>query len=172
MKIFTFCTYSAIPSKPKEVMGRMNNNTPYMMSGVGSVIPVNWLPPENQNETVIDYYELVMSGPDNDRKTFKVPARTTLPYYLDVGNVPVGKYIINVTAVDVCVQRSDPLQIVYNKTENIFSLHTALEKQYHLLVAIILLIIVTLLSVFRQDILALVRYVKRCNKEEILKKIK
>ena len=70
---------------------------------------MNWLPPENQNETAIDYYELVLSGSTTNSTIFNVSADVSLPYMFVL---PKGDFTrASVTAVDMCGQRSEPAEI-------------------------------------------------------------
>lgn len=86
---------------------------------IGSVASLNWLPPENQNETVIDYYEITLNGSMADTyssTTFKVPIDTPLTYKFVL---PKGNFTMaSVTAVGVCGEESEQSQIALNVTSD------------------------------------------------------
>ena len=101
-------TCTATPDKPQNVTGNIQNTTSATGAG-NSVVTVDWLPPENQNDTAIDYYELTLNGSNSTSTTLKIDAAASLPYYL---NVTFDNYKVSVTAVDVCGQKSEPSEFV------------------------------------------------------------
>lgn len=87
--------------------GQIQNITATLDSTPGDdvIVSLTWLPPDNENETVIDYYEVVLSGLDMNSTTFKVPADAPFPYkfVLPAENFTTAR----VTVVDNCGQRSN-----------------------------------------------------------------
>jgi hypothetical protein len=86
-------------------------------TGIGSIASLNWNPPENHNETAIDFYELTLIGTPNSN-TFFYRATTqqtfSSKYVLSEGNYTA----VRITAVDVCEQRSEPSQIMLSNINN------------------------------------------------------
>ena len=104
------------PTRPTVVDGSIQ----CLVGLTEAVITLNWSPPQNHDRTNIDYYELTLIG-DADTKT------TTIVY--DVGAdsqqsfthtlvVSAGRNYItaNITAVDVCGQRSEPSHFALTTT--------------------------------------------------------
>ena len=95
--------HAAQPSIPRDITGKIQNISS-TFSNVRSIVSMNWLPPENENETDISYYETTLYGPDTTSTTFKVPTSASLPYVFVLSN---GNFITaNVSAVDMCDQSS------------------------------------------------------------------
>ena len=88
-----------------------NGNIQYLVGLTEAIITLNWSPPENHDRTAIDYYELTLIG-NADSST------TTIVYYVgaDTQQSFSHKIVVsdktymaaNITAVDVCGQRSEP----------------------------------------------------------------
>ena len=118
--------HTAEPSKPREVTGNVQNIQPVSETGAGSVVSMNWLPPENQNDTAIEYYNLTLYGSDI-KSTLKVPMDASLPYKVVL---PEGKFLVaNLTAVDMCGQRSEPAITMLKNTSESGNAIEDIEKQ-------------------------------------------
>lgn len=117
--------HAAIPSKPTKVTGTIQK-IQFSLTNISAIASVSWFPPANQDKTVIDYYELVLSTSDTKNTTFKVPADAFLSYHV---KVPEGKYSASVRAVDVCGQKSEFSQTVLNVTSAFLFLQTVDEAE-------------------------------------------
>lgn len=108
-----------MPSKTANIAGSIQHISGGSDVGLSAFASVDWLPPENQIETVIEHYELALSGSDtNLMTTFKVPASVSLPYYV---KVPKGNYTASVRAVDICGHKSELSQTVLNDTSDVYT---------------------------------------------------
>lgn len=94
--------HAATSSKPTKATGTIQK-IQFSPTNISVIASISWFPPANQDKTVIDYYELVLSE-SGTNTTFKVPADAFLPYHVIV---PEGKYSASVRAVDVCGQKSE-----------------------------------------------------------------
>ena len=105
----------ARPTKPHEVYGSIR----VIDNAILSVI--NWNSPPNKNETVIDYYDVMLiKNHSNNTNSVRVAASVPTPSYKYT--VLEGNYTaVSITAVDLCGQRSEPSQVklmvnIANKT--------------------------------------------------------
>ena len=88
--------------------------------GIGAIASLNWNPPENHNETAIDFYELTLIGTPNNSNTFFYRA-TTQQTFSSRYVLPEGNYsntAVKITAVDLCEQRSEPSQAMLSNINN------------------------------------------------------
>jgi hypothetical protein len=72
---------------------------------------LNWNPPENYNETVIDFYELTLIGTPISNTYFHRATTEQIfsfKYVLSEGNYTA----VRITVIDLCEQRSEPSQIM------------------------------------------------------------
>ena len=83
-------------------------------TATAAIASLNWSPPENHNETAIDFYELTLIGTPNN-STFLYKAAGTMAqqtfsskYVLSDGNYTA----VGITVVDLCEQRSESSQIM------------------------------------------------------------
>ena len=77
-------------------------------------VSAEWSPPENQNETVIDYYEVTLYfGSCNITETIACDTKVSLPCQFEILEQDYYNLIVvlNVTAVDQCGQRSEPVHL-------------------------------------------------------------
>ena len=101
--------YADQPKKP-------SNGTGSKIQCVESIVILNWSPPENYDRTTIDYYELTLiEAHSNNTTTVDVRAqadpRQSLSHILQV-NSESNYTSASILAVDVCGQRSEPLEFV------------------------------------------------------------
>ena len=81
---------------------------------IGGVAFVNWIPPTNENETVIDYYNVTLIG-SHTNNSMLIHKPTSAKTYLHRFEVSETNYsAVSVEAVDICGQSSEPLQSVLN----------------------------------------------------------
>ena len=122
---YYFCAFSAKPGQPRGTSGSIIHATldhddqsedSEMATGIVAIASLNWNPPENHNETAIDFYELMLIGTPNNntffyRATGNMAQQTfSFKYVLLEGNYTA----VRITVVDLCGQRSDPSQIMLN----------------------------------------------------------
>jgi hypothetical protein len=85
--------------------------------GSGAIASLNWNPPENHNETAIDFYELTLIGAPNINTFFY--RATTQQTFSSKLVLPEGNYTaVRITVVDLCEQRSEPSQIMLSNINN------------------------------------------------------
>lgn len=79
---------------------------------------MNWAPPVNQNETDIDYYEVTLIGSHTSNTTMieRLPSTQTATFSYNFGVSDTNYSAVNITAVDLCGQRSEPSQTMLNLT--------------------------------------------------------
>ena len=121
-----FCACTAKPGQPRGTSGSIiiihaildNDQSEDSESATGraAIASLNWNPPENHNETAIDFYELMLIGTPNNntflyRATGNMAQQTfSFKYVLLEGNYTA----VRITVVDLCEQRSEPSQIMLN----------------------------------------------------------
>ena len=106
------CT--AKPRQPRGTSGSIR--TILDQSGTAAIASVTWNPPENHNETAIDFYELTLIGaPDNNTFFYRANTQQTFSsqYVLSEGNYTAAA--VRITVVDLCEQRSESSQIMLSK---------------------------------------------------------
>ena len=112
--------HSAKPGQPRGTNGSIihaildndQSEDSETATGIAAIASLNWNPPENHNETAIDFYELMLIGTSNNniffyRATGKVTmAQQTFSfkYVLSEGNYTA----VRIRVVDLCEQRSEP----------------------------------------------------------------
>jgi hypothetical protein len=124
------CTHAAKPRQPRgtsgsiqKILGNDQSESSETGSGIAAIASLNWNPPENHNETAIDFYELTLIGaPNNNTFFYRATTQQTFSskYVLSEGNYTA----VRVTAVDLCEQRSDPSQIMLSNINNSVSIGT------------------------------------------------
>ena len=97
---------------PSEASGSIQ----YLVGLTEAIVTLNWSPPENHDRTAIDYYELTLIANADSNTT------TTIVYYVGTDSqqsishklvVSDRTYMAaNITAVDVCGQRSESSHFV------------------------------------------------------------
>ena len=96
-------------------------------TGIVAIASLNWNPPENHNETAIDFYELMLIGtPDNNTFFYRATGNMaqqafSFKYVLSEGNYTA----VRITVVDLCEQRSEPSQIMLSNIETIPNICTS-----------------------------------------------
>lgn len=78
---------------------------------------MTWLPPDNYNQTIIEYYSVILNDSDNHSTKFNVSTTASPSYYL-VSTKNFTK--VSVTVVDVCGQESEESQTVLNVTSDFY----------------------------------------------------
>ena len=98
-------TNAARPTKPNDVFGSIQ-----FIDNI-TLASINWIPPLNQNETIIDHYDVTLIG--NSVTSVSVAASLqTHPYKYNNVMLLEGNYsAASIEAVDLCGQRSEPLQV-------------------------------------------------------------
>ena len=127
---YYFCAFSAKPGQPRGTSGSIIHATldhddqsedSEMATGIAAIASLNWNPPENHNETAIDFYELMLIGTPNNntffyRATGNMAQQTfSFKYVLSEGNYTA----VRITIVDLCEQKSEPLQIMLSNIETV-----------------------------------------------------
>ena len=108
--------HTAKPRQPRGTSGNIQKFLDIESSetdtGIAAIASLNWNPPENHNETAIDFYELTLIGTPNLSNTFFYRATTqqtfSSKYVLSERNYTAAR----ITAVDSCEQRSESSQIM------------------------------------------------------------
>ena len=104
------------PTRPTVVDGSIQR----LVGLTEAVITLNWSPPENHDRTNIDYYELTLIG-DADTKTTTIvhdvgaDSQQSFTHTLVV-SADRNYIAVDITAVDVCGQRSEPSHFALNIT--------------------------------------------------------
>ena len=98
-------------------------------AGIGAIASVSWAPPENQNKTNIDYYNITLIG-SHTNYTVTLDRLTSLQTYLYSFGVSEANYsAVSVTAVDVCGQTSESLLNLTSSVEILSTLCTCQNSQ-------------------------------------------
>ena len=119
-----FCACTAKPGQPRgisgsilhAILGNDQSEDSKITTGISAIASLNWNPPENHNETAIDFYELMLVGTPNNNTFFYRATGTmaqqtfSFKYVLSEGNYTA----VRITVVDLCEQRSEPSQIMLN----------------------------------------------------------
>ncbi|MCG8626819.1 MAG: hypothetical protein MJE68_33060 [Proteobacteria bacterium] len=117
-----FCAFSAKPGQPRGTSGSIihvildndQSEDSEIVTRRAAIASLNWSPPENHNETAIDFYELMLVGTPNNntffyRATGNMAQQTfSFKYVLSEGNYTA----VRITVVDLCEQKSEPSQIM------------------------------------------------------------
>ena len=122
---YYFCAFSAKPGQPRGTSGSIIHATldhddqsedSEMATGIVAIASLNWNPPENHNETAIDFYELTLIGtPNNNTFFYRATGNMAQQTFSSEYVLPGGNYTaVRITAIDLCEQRSDPSQIMLN----------------------------------------------------------
>jgi hypothetical protein len=115
-----FCPCTAKPRQPRGTSGsiqafvdNIQSDSSETGTGIAAIASLNWNPPENHNETTIEFYELTLIGAPNIN-TFFYRATTqqtfSFKYVLSEGDYTAAR----ITAIDSCEQRSEPSQTMLN----------------------------------------------------------
>ena len=98
----------------------MDGSIQHLASLTEAVITLNWSPPENHDHTDIDYYELTLIGDANTDTTtivYDVGADSQQSFTHTLVVSADRNYIaVDITAVDVCGQRSEPSHFALTTT--------------------------------------------------------
>lgn len=120
--------HTAKPSQPSETSGIiqtiLDNERSEAGNRIGAIASLNWNPPENHNETAIDFYELTVIGTPTNSNTFFYRA-TEQQKFSSKYVLPEGNYTaVRIMAVDLCEQRSEPSQVMLSNINNPLSIGT------------------------------------------------
>ena len=132
---FNICAFSAKPGQPRGTNGSIihasldndQSKDSEIITGITAIASLNWSPPENHNETAIDFYELMLIGtPDNNTFFYRATGNMaqqafSFKYVLSEGNYTA----VRITVVDLCEQRSEPSQIMLSNIETIPNICTS-----------------------------------------------
>ena len=96
-----------------EVSGSIQNIPTKDLVAIASI---NWTPPENQNKTVIDHYDVTLIGSHlNNTLLLQIPSDTLPQTFSYNFGIPETNYsAVSVTAVDVCGQRGESSESALN----------------------------------------------------------
>ena len=87
--------------------------------GIAAIVSLTWNPPENHDETAINFYELTLIGtPNNNTNTFfyRATAQQSISSEYVLSE---GKYTaVRITVIDLCEQRSEPSQIILSNIDD------------------------------------------------------
>ena len=146
--------HTAKPRQPHETSGNIQkflDNDQYESSetatGIAAVASLNWNPPENHNETAIDFYEVTLTGTPNLSTTFFYKATNGMAqqtfsskYVLSERNYTAAR----ITAVDSCEQRSESSQIMLNISDplsigpvGLYESNDAIKNRQHIIIDIL-----------------------------------
>ena len=124
-----FCACTAKPGQPRGTSGSIihanldndQSEDSEITTRIAAIASLNWSPPENHNETAIDFYELMLIGTPNNntffyRATGPMAQQTfSFKYVLSEGNYTA----VRITVIDLCEQRSEPSQIMLSNIETV-----------------------------------------------------
>ena len=130
-RVDILCTHAAKPRQPRGTSGTIQiiildndqSESSEIGTGTAAIASLTWNPPENHNETAIDFYELTLIGTPNSNTFFYRTATQqtfSFKYVLSEGNYSA----MRITAVDLCEQRSESSQIMLSNTNNLVSMGT------------------------------------------------
>ena len=123
--------YTARPTKPSGVNGNI-----LIIDNSTALATVNWIPPQNQNHTTIDYYDITLIGDNRTSSVRVVASLQTLSYKYNV--LTEGNYTTaSVEAVDLCGQRSGTslVKLTFNNGTS-WNCANPIPEEYNILVII------------------------------------
>ena len=142
-------THADTPTGPKEFIGTIQNisDDATAQADVKAIASLNWSLPDNQDGTVIDYYEVILIG-THTNSTMSVcmtdQSLQTLSYkfVLSEGNYTAA----SITAVDLCGQKSEPsLLELKNATTTISDMSQSRATIGGLIAGVVILAIVVII---------------------------
>ena len=124
-----YCLINVYTDQPK--MPSKGTGSKVHLKSMKTMVILDWSPPENYDRTTIDYYELTLIGKDTKPNTTRVyvgaqadPRQSLSHMYIQQVDSDRNYTLANISAVDECGQRSEPLQLALTPydTSNVLDL--------------------------------------------------